>query len=45
MEYAEFVVPGVAHDPEVEAAFLLVVLAGGTEGFEAGDFGVDVVGF
>jgi hypothetical protein len=38
-------VPGDAEDPEVVAAFLLVVLAGDAEGFEAADFGLDVVGF
>ena len=37
--------PGVAEDAEVVAAFLLVVLAGGAEGFEAADFGLAVVGF
>ncbi len=35
LEDAELVVPGVAEDPEVVAAFLLVVPAGGAEGFEA----------
>ena len=30
-EDAELVVPGVAEDPEVVAAFLLVVVAGGAE--------------
>jgi hypothetical protein len=45
LEDAELVVPGVAEDAEVVAAFLLVVLAGGAEGFEAADFGLAVVGF
>ena len=35
----------VAHDPEVEAAGLLVVVAGGSELLQAADFGLDVVGF
>ena len=39
------VVPGVAEDPEVVAAFLLVVVTGGAEGFEMANFGLDVVGF
>ena len=43
LEDAELVVPGVAEDPEVVAAFLLVVVTGRAEGFEAADFGLDVV--
>ena len=42
LEDAELVVPGVAEDPEVVAAFLLVVVAGRSEGFEAADLGLDV---
>ena len=38
---AELVVPGIVEHPEVVAAFLLVVVAGGAEGFEAADFGLD----
>jgi hypothetical protein len=34
----------IAEDPEVVAAFLLVVPAGGAEGFEPANFGLDVVG-
>jgi len=37
---AELVAPGVVHDPEVEAAFLLMIPAGGAECFQAFDFGV-----
>jgi hypothetical protein len=38
-------ITGIAEDPEVLAAFLLVVVAGGAEGFETADFGLDIVGF
>ena len=44
LEDAELVGPGVAEDPEVVAAFLLVVPAGGAERFESVDLGLDVVG-
>jgi hypothetical protein len=43
LEDAELVGPGIAEDPEVVAAFLLMVPAGGAELFEAADFGLDVV--
>ena len=42
LQDAELVVPGVAHDPEVEAAELLVVVAGGAELLQAVNFGLDV---
>jgi len=45
LQHAELVAPGVAHDPEVEAADLLVVVAGCSELLQAADFGLDVVGF
>lgn len=45
VEDAELVVPGVAEDPEVVAAFALVVVPGGAEGFESSNLGFDVVGF
>ena len=38
-------ITGIAEDPEILAAFLLVVVAAGSEAFEAPDFGFDVVGF
>jgi hypothetical protein len=41
LEDAELVAPGVAHDPEVVAAFFLVVPTGRAEGFEASDLGLD----
>ena len=44
VEHAELVAPGVAHDPEVEAALLLVVIAGGAQRFQALDLGLDIVG-
>src|SRR3954454_11087992 len=44
LEDTELVVPGVAKDPEVVPAFLLVVPACGSKGFEAADLGLDVVG-
>ena len=40
---AELVVPRVTEDPEVVAAFLLVVVPGGAERFESADLGFDVV--
>src|SRR6266581_963603 len=45
LQDAEFVAPWVAQDPEVKAAFGLVIPAGGAEGFQPGDFGLHVVGF
>src|SRR2546430_1222972 len=45
LQDAEFVAPRVAQDPEVKAAFGLVIPAGGAEGFQPTDFGFDVVGF
>src|SRR3954466_15633014 len=44
LEDTELVVPGVAKDPEVVPAFLLVVPACGSEGFKAADLGLDIVG-
>jgi hypothetical protein len=44
VEHAELVAPGVAHDPEVEAALLLVVVAGRAQRFQALDLGVNIVG-
>src|SRR3954452_12699306 len=44
LEDAELVIPGVAKDPEVVPAFLLVVPTCGSKGFEAADLGLDVVG-
>ena len=44
LEYTEFVVPRVAHDPEVESAFLLVIPAGSPECLQALDFRLNVVG-
>jgi hypothetical protein len=44
MEHAELVGPRVAHDPEVEAAFFLVVPPCCAEFFEALDLGVHIVG-
>jgi hypothetical protein len=45
VEHAEFVAPRVAHYPEVEAAFFLVVPALSAEFFQALDLGSHVVGF
>src|SRR6266540_3647004 len=45
LEHAELVAPRVAEYPEVVAALLLVVPAGGAERFEAFDFSFNVVGF
>ena len=44
LQYAEFVIPGVAEDPEVESAFLLVIPPFGAECFQAFDFGFNVIG-
>src|SRR6266702_19648 len=44
VEHAELVAPGIAQDPEVKAALLLVVIAGRAQGFQASDLGLDVVG-
>src|SRR6476660_5695122 len=44
LQHAELVGPRVAEDPEVVAAFLLVVPPRGTERFEPLDLGLDVVG-
>lgn len=43
LEHAEFVVPGVPEDPEVESALLLVVPAFCAESFESVYFCLDVV--
>jgi hypothetical protein len=45
LQDAEFVAPRVVQDPEVKAAFGLVIPAGGAEGFQSCDFGFHVVGF
>src|SRR6266702_3520548 len=45
LQDAEFVAPRVAQDPEVKAAFGLVIPAGGAVGFQPADFGFHVVGF
>jgi hypothetical protein len=44
LEHAELVAPRVAHDPEVKAALLLVVIAGRAERFQGSDLGLHVVG-
>jgi hypothetical protein len=44
LEDAELVAPGIAEDPEVEAALVLVIPALGTEGFQALNFGLNVIG-
>lgn len=45
LENAELVAPGVAENPEIVAALLLVVVAVGADRFEALDFRLDIVGF
>ena len=45
LQDAEFVAPRVAQDPEVKAAFGLVIPAGGAESLQPADFGFHVVGF
>lgn len=44
MEHAELVAPGVAHDPEVKAALLLMVIAGRAQRLQALDLGLNIVG-
>ena len=44
MEHAELVAPGVAQDPEVEAALLLMVIAGRAQRLQASDLGLNIVG-
>lgn len=44
LEHAEFVAPGIPQDPEVEAAFVLVVPALGAQSLEPRHFGLDIVG-
>src|SRR6266508_859824 len=44
LEHAELIAPRVAQHPEVVAAFVLVVPAGGAERFEALDLGLHIVG-
>ena len=44
MEHAELVAPGVAQDPEVKAALLLVVIAGRAQRLQALDLGLNIVG-
>jgi hypothetical protein len=44
MEHAELVAPGVAHDPEVKAALLLMVIAGRAQRLQALDLTLKIVG-
>src|SRR5215211_5599806 len=44
VEHAELVTPRVAHDPEVKAALLLVVIAGRAQRLQAFDLGLNIVG-
>src|SRR5215218_1924473 len=44
VEHAELVAPGVAHDPEVKAALLLMVIAARPERLQALDLGLNIVG-
>jgi hypothetical protein len=44
VEHAELVAPGVAQDPEVKAALLLVVIAGRAQRLQASDLGLNIVG-
>ncbi len=43
MEHTELVAPGVAHDPEVQAALLLMVIAGRAQRLQALDLGLNIV--
>jgi hypothetical protein len=43
VEHTELVAPGVAHDPEVKAALLLVVIAGRAQRLQALDLGFKFV--
>jgi len=43
VEHAELVAPGVAHDPEVKAALLLMVIAGRAQRLQALDLGLNIV--
>ncbi len=45
LEYTEFVAPRVTHDPELKAAFSLVIPSLGAECFEALNLGFDIIGF
>src|SRR5215208_5477263 len=44
VEHTELVAPGVAHDPEVKAALLLMVIAGRAQRLQALDLGLNIVG-
>ena len=44
VEHAELVAPGVAQDPEVKAALLLMVIAGRAQRLQALDLGLNIVG-
>jgi hypothetical protein len=44
MEHAELVASGVAHDPEVKAALLLMVIAGRAQRLQALDLTLKIVG-
>jgi integrase len=44
VEHAELVAPWVAHDPEVKAALLLMVIAGRAQRLQALDLGLNIVG-
>ena len=44
MEHAELVAPGVAHDPQVKAALLLMVIAGRAQPLQASDLGLNIGG-
>ena len=44
MEHTEFVAPWVTQDPEVKAAFLLVIPSRRPECFEPLDLGPDIIG-
>jgi hypothetical protein len=42
VEHAELVAPGVAYDPEVKAALLLMVIAGRAQRLQALDLGLNL---
>src|SRR5215213_4130266 len=44
VEHAELVAPGIAQDPEVKAALLLMVIAGRAQRLQALDLGLNIVG-
>jgi hypothetical protein len=45
LEDAEFIAPRAAQDPEIKAAFIVMIPPGGTERLQAADFGLHIVGF